>query len=133
MALDTQQQVSSLESIQELTGKVGSDFSDKKLMHSVLEGDKQKIEDGKLISESINQGIGSFTPDLMFENLVKDYSIANKIYGEAIIRRIAGYDPRYVKKNLHIPEFRRELKAKIYTNMKKAGIRSHGPSDIIRK
>ncbi len=117
MAFDKQQQVSSLEPIYELLGKVGSSFADKKLMHSVLEGDKEKIEDGKLISESINQGIGSFTPELMFENLVKDYSIANKIYGEAIIRRIAGYDPRYVEKNINIPEFRRELKAEIYKNI----------------
>lgn len=117
VAPDSQQSVSKLESIQELTGKVGSSFTDKKLMHSVLEGDKDKIEEGKLISESINQGIGSFTPELMFENLVKNYSIADKIYGEAIIRRISGYDPRYVKNNVHIPEFRRELKQRIFKNI----------------
>lgn len=86
-------------------------------MHSVLEGDKKNIEDGKLISESINQGIGGFTPNLMFENLVKDYAIAENIYGEAIIRRIAGYDPRYVKNNIHIPEFRRELRQRINKNI----------------
>lgn len=119
------QELPKLEQIQEISGSPGSSFKNKKLMHSVLEGDKKKMDEGKLISDSINQGMGSFTPDLMFENLVKDYSMAEKIYGESIIRRITGYDPRYVEKNIHIPEFRRELEEKIHENideLKKEGI-----------
>ncbi|MBW2970688.1 VWA domain-containing protein [Candidatus Woesearchaeota archaeon] len=102
-----------LEEIFELTGKIGSDLSKQGLMHAVLEGDKEKIEQGKLITDAINNSVGSFTPDLIFKNLVNDYSIAEQLYGESFIRRISGFNPKYLEDNLHIPEFKRHLKSAI--------------------
>ena len=98
---------------EELTGKLAFQQLEDKFMHSVLENDKKIIDSGKLISDAINQGMSSFNPDLMFEQLVKNYTIAKHIYGESIIRLISGYEPDYVKKNIGIPEFQKELKEKI--------------------
>jgi hypothetical protein len=82
-------------------------------MHSVLEADKDTIDDGRLIADSINQGVGSFTPDMIYQSLVKNYSLAEQILGESVIRQLSGYDAGYVKENVHIPEFKRELEKKI--------------------
>ena len=97
----------------ELSGKLAFQQLEDKFMHSVLENDKKTIDNGKLISDAVNQGMSSFTPDLMFEQLVKNYTIAKQIYGESIIRLISGYEPDYIKKNIGVPEFQRELKQKI--------------------
>ncbi len=94
---------------EELTGKLAFQQLEDKFMHSVLENDKKIIDSGKLISDAINQGMSSFSPDLMFEQLVKSYTIAKHIYGESIIRLVSGYEPDYVKKNIGIPEFQKEL------------------------
>ena len=74
---------------------------------------KETIDDGKLIEDAINQGMGAFTPDMMFEHIVKDYKMAEKLYGESIIRRLTGYNAEYVERNCRIPEFQRELKERI--------------------
>jgi len=100
-----------------LSGKLSKTF-DKKLMNSVLGNDKKTIEDGKLIRDSINRGI-SFNPSLIFEQIVKNYSMAKKIYGESIIKNITDYNPDYIKKNIKIPEFQRELKEKIIKNVER--------------
>ena len=97
----------------EMQGKLSFQQLEDKFMHSVLENDKKTIDSGKLISDAINQGMSSFTPDMMFEQLVKNYNLAKQIYGESIIRLVSGYEPDYVKKNIGIPEFQRELKEKI--------------------
>ncbi|MBN2457949.1 VWA domain-containing protein [Candidatus Woesearchaeota archaeon] len=102
-----------LSSAEELTGKLDKQSEQDKLMNSVLENDKQTIDDGKLLNDAINSGFSSFTPDMMFEKLVKDYSMAKHIYGEKIIRALFGYDPDYIEKNVSIPEFQRELKKRI--------------------
>jgi len=103
-------EVKEAERIDEYSGKLGSNNEEDKLMKSVFSNDKEKIDDGKLISDSINQGLGSFTPDLMFENLVKNYQTAKQIYGERIIRNVTGYDTDYIERNRKIPEFQKELK-----------------------
>ena len=90
---------------------------EEKLMKSVLSNDKKTIDEGKLVSDAINRGISSFTPDLAFENIVNNFSIAKQIYGESLIRLLTGYNASYVSKNLGIPEFRRELKQKIEANI----------------
>ncbi|MBD3259887.1 VWA domain-containing protein [Candidatus Woesearchaeota archaeon] len=95
---------------QEMEGKLGYGSE---LMKSVLENDKETIEDGKLIADAFNQGIGGFMPDTVFEHLVSNYSLAKKLYGERFIRRLAGYDPKFIEKNVKVPEFQRELKEKI--------------------
>ena len=40
------------------------------------------------------------TCDMMFENLVRDYSNAEKIYGEGMLRFASGYDTDTIKKNI---------------------------------
>ena len=98
---------------EELQGKLAFQQLEDKFMHSVLENDKKVIDSGKLISDARNQGMSSFTPDMMFEQMVNNYNLAKQIYGESMIRLVSGYEPDYVKKNIGIPEFQRELKEKI--------------------
>lgn len=112
-----QYDVQKKESIEEHPGKLKKDKDFDKLMSSVLEGDKNKIEDGKMILEGINQGVGSFTPDMMMENLVNNYDLAEKLYGETIIRRLTNYSPNYVSKNINLPEFQREMRKNIEENV----------------
>jgi Mg-chelatase subunit ChlD len=94
---------------EELEGKLSHSEKLDKLPHSILENDKDIIEEGTLLSESINQGLQSFTPDLLFDNLVNNYKQAEQMYGERLIRALTGYDPSYIERNIRIPEFRREL------------------------
>ncbi len=82
-------------------------------MHSVLENDQEKIDEGNIIQESLNRGIGAFTPDLLFEKFVKNYAMTKSIMGESLVRAISGYNPDYIEKNIGIPEFQRELKKRI--------------------
>ena len=110
---------SKLEKAEELSGKMARQNKENKLMHSVLENDKELIEEGKLITESVNQNLSSFVPDLIFRNLVNDYKLAKQLYGEMIIRKLTGYDPSFVEKNIKLPEFREELKKNIEDNIKK--------------
>jgi Mg-chelatase subunit ChlD len=113
---DVEIELKDFEEIEEHSGSLKSQLDDK-LMHSVLENDTDTIEKGKLIKEAINQGISSFTPDLMFENLIRNYSLAENLYGKKLIRFISGYNADYVNRNIQIPEFRRELKTKIKDNI----------------
>ena len=101
------------EQIEELTGKLEFNNVDDKLMHSVLENDQETIDEGKLIRDSLNQGLSSFTPDLLFENLVKNYKLTKNLFGETLLREITGYDPSYLERNIKIPEFQKELKQRI--------------------
>lgn len=98
---------------EELSGKMQSQKDEDKLMHSVLENDQDSIDFGNLLNDSINQGVGSFTPNMMFEQMVKNYSMAKKLFGDTMIRQLTGYDPDYVQKNIKIPEFAREIEKKI--------------------
>lgn len=88
-------------------------------INSVLEKDEELTKNGKLIADALNYGISSFTPDLMFEKLVKNFELAKNIYGDSIIRKISGYDEDYLEKNVRIPEFRKVLKKKITENIEK--------------
>ena len=90
VAFDSRQtEVKELEKIEEIKGKLGFQRIEDKLMHSVLENDKETIEKGKIINDAINQGMNSFTPDLLFQQLVKNYSIAKHIYGPSFDGRLA--------------------------------------------
>ncbi len=73
------EKVAKLEKAEELEGKLDSQKDHNKLMHSVLEGDKDAIDEGKLLSESINQNLSSFVPDMMFKNMVNDFKLAKKL------------------------------------------------------
>ncbi|MBU90428.1 hypothetical protein CMO94_02700 [Candidatus Woesearchaeota archaeon] len=116
---DSQQQIHEKEEIEELTGKLSQQQEENKLMKSVLENDKETIEKGKLISDSINQGMDSFTPDLIYQQLVKNYSMAKHIFGPSLLKLATGYDPDYIKKNINIPEFQKELRFRIQKNIEK--------------
>ena len=112
------------ENIDELKGKM-TKSSEEKMMNSVMENDKDTIDKGKLIQESINNGLGAFTPDMMYSELVSDYNLTKKLYGEKIIRLLYGYDPNYIEKNLNIPEFQKVLKENAKQNverLKKEGL-----------
>ena len=98
---------------EQISGKLAFQELEDKFMHSVLENDKKVIDSGKLISDAISQGMSSFSPDIMFEQLVKNYTIAKQIYGESLVRLVSGYEPDYIKKNIGIPEFQKELKERI--------------------
>ncbi|MBI4438902.1 VWA domain-containing protein [Candidatus Woesearchaeota archaeon] len=88
-------------------------------MRSVIENDKTTIEQGKLIADSINQGLNSFTASELFQHLVKNYSLAKSIFGETIIRRLTGHEPGTIQKNINLPEFRKELLSNIEENLEK--------------
>jgi len=115
----TKERFSKLEKAEELSGKLAKQKEENKLMHSVLDSDKETIEEGKLLTESVNQNLSSFVPDLIFQNLVNDYKVAKQLYGEVIIKKLSGYEPGFVEKNIRIPEFREELKRNIEENIKK--------------
>lgn len=102
-----------LDKIEELQGNLSSQTQEDKLMRSVLESDKKTIDYGKIILDSINHGIHSFNPEMLFEQIVKDYALAEKIYGTSFLREITGEDPSSIKRNLKIPEYQRHLKSKI--------------------
>jgi Mg-chelatase subunit ChlD len=102
-----------------LQGKLASQFSEKKLMHLVLDNDSQAIKDGKLLKEAFNQGLSALTPDLVYEQLVEDYRLAERLYGKTIIRLITGYSNEYLKQNLRIPEFKLKLKGEIEAHHKR--------------
>jgi len=120
VAFDSRQtEVKELEKIEEIKGKLGFQKIEDKLMHSVLENNKETIEKGKIINDSVNQGLNSLTPSLMFQQLVKDYHTAKQIYGNSLIRLLSGYNPDYVKRNINIPEFQKELKKRIERNIEK--------------
>ncbi|MBN1503401.1 VWA domain-containing protein [Candidatus Woesearchaeota archaeon] len=70
---------------------------------------KEDIEKGKLVNSMVNYGFG-FTPDITFENIIRDYRFAEKLYGKTFLKEITGYDSGYIKRNLSLPEFRRKLK-----------------------
>ncbi len=91
----------------------GSNGFDKGLSHSLIEGNKQRIEQGMILDSSANQGLFAFNPDMMFDYLVKDYNKAEKIYGETFLRLITGEEAATLKKKLNFPEFQRQLKSKI--------------------
>lgn len=102
---------------EQLEGKLDRQ-EEEKLMRSVVEHDEEVVKEGKLIADALNQGFSSFVPDAMFNQLIKNYSLAERIYGESMIRLLSGYNPNYVRKNIRIPEFQREVKKNIYEKMK---------------
>lgn len=97
---------------EEVSGKLAFQQLEDKFMHSVLDNDKKTIEKGKMINDAISYGF-TFSPDLMFEQLASNYSMAKQIYGESLLRLVSGYDGSYIKRNIHVPEFAKELKQAI--------------------
>jgi Mg-chelatase subunit ChlD len=111
--------------VDELSGKMARNPDAERLMHTVMENDEQDIKDGKLIAESTDYAMGSFTPDLIFEKLVQNYKNAERMLGPTIIRELTGYEGGFVERNVKVSEFREEIKKNIHHNvdrMKKDGL-----------
>lgn len=94
-------------------GKLSSQLDDDKLAHSILSNDKETIDDGRIIETALSQNIGGFTPDAFFNDVVNNYSMAKKIFGERILRLLTGYSADSIERNIKIPEFQREIKSNI--------------------
>jgi Mg-chelatase subunit ChlD len=120
VAFDIQQhKAKKSESIEGLRGTLPYEKIEKKLMHSILQNDKKAIEQGKILNDALNQGLNSLTPDLLFQQVVKNCSVAKRIYGPSLIKLISGYNPDYIEKNINIPEFQRELKERIQKSIER--------------
>ncbi|MEK6886951.1 MAG: VWA domain-containing protein [Nanoarchaeota archaeon] len=123
--LDKNNPVQDKNSIEELQGSMQSDPEEEKLAHSVMEADQETIEEGRSVNDALNNGINSFQPDMIFEQMVNDFKMAKNVFGETILKQVSGYNPDYIEKNIKVPEFRRELKNKVRKNieeMRDAGI-----------
>ncbi len=66
----------------------------------------------------MNQGISMLHPDIMMQKLISNYKMAKKTFGETLIRAATTYDPDFIEKNKHIPEFQRDLKSKLTQRIK---------------
>ncbi|MBW2968837.1 VWA domain-containing protein [Candidatus Woesearchaeota archaeon] len=113
IVFSSEREVNEFSKAEEYQGKLQMQMQDDKLMHAVLQDDKKTIDDGKIIEDGINRGMNAFIPDMMFENLVKNFSIAKQLYGEKLLRLVSGYDSEYIEKNLRIPEFQKKLQKEI--------------------
>ncbi|MBI2565152.1 VWA domain-containing protein [Candidatus Woesearchaeota archaeon] len=126
VVFDLEKEVKELSKAEEIEGKLSNSI-DPALMKSVLEADKKTIDDGKIVEEAANRGIGGFTPDLLFEQLVKNYSTIQQLYGEKLLQLITGFNGNYLQKNIRIPEFQKLLKKNI--SEKQEEMHSHGLMD----
>jgi hypothetical protein len=116
---DSEPKVQKMATASEQKGSLASQNEEDKLMRSVLNNDKEKIKEGKIVKEALNMGISSFTPDLLFEQLVKNFSMTNKTLGPTLLRELTNYSSSYVEKNIRIPEFQKEVKKNIKKNLEK--------------
>ena len=106
---DFKQKTQKVKAFSELDAKQKSSRGNSGLMHSLTKGDKKAIENGNLLQGCLDNGIKSFTPNLMMEKFVQDYKLAKHIYSDSFLQHFTGYDPNYIEKNIKIPEFQREL------------------------
>ena len=83
------------------------------VISSIAKKEKRTTEQGNLLNEALNQGLASFTPDLLYEHIVKSYSSAKKLLGPRLLRFLSGFSSSLLEKNVRIPEFRKELKKRI--------------------
>ena len=100
VAFSPEVEVKEFSKAEESQGKLEMQLLEDKLMHSVLQNDKKIIDEGKIVEEAINRGLSAFIPDLLFEQIVKNYSIAKQILGEKLIRLLTGVEPDYLEKNI---------------------------------
>ena len=54
----------------EIPGSLKTD--EQGLAHSIVEGNKDRMQQGMLLESSINQGLFAFNADMLFEHIVKD-------------------------------------------------------------
>ena len=119
VVFSTEQEVKEFSKAEETEGSLQMQLVEDKLMHAVLQHDQQTIDDGKIIEEAVNRNISAFTPNMLFDKLVKNYSLAKQLFGERLLRLLTGYEPDYLEKNMGIPEFQKELKKQIEANLER--------------
>src|SRR3989339_38808 len=110
----------------EITGNLSMNPDEKRLMRSVLEADKEFIDDAKLISDSISHGI-TLVPEAIFEQLVRNYQLSKRVYGETLLRELTGLEEDYIENNIKLPEFQRELKSRLVKKIE--GLKENGLID----
>ncbi len=115
---DLDREVGELEEIASIEGSLASQLEEDKLMHTVLQGDKKRIDDGRLLAEAVSRG-APLTPDTMMTQLISSWSVAKQIYGEKLLRLVTGYDARALERNLRVPEFEKELRGSISKNVQR--------------
>lgn len=98
---------------EQLDGNLKTDLEEERLAHTIVDVNTDNIDEGTIVEEAFNNNTGSFMPDMMFKDLVKNFKNAEKLYGETLIRELSGYDPRFIDKNVKIPEFQRELQKRL--------------------
>ncbi len=116
---DVETEVEEASEADELKGKMASNPDEERLAHSVLENDEQTVKDGKVLTESVDYALNSFTPDLMFEKLVSNFKDAQRLFGPTIIRELTGFNPKYIDNNKKISEFQEQLKENIRKNLER--------------
>jgi len=104
------QPLQSQENISEIEGNMKR--SEEGLSHTVLP-DETNSENGKLVEESINNGVMGFTPDIMYAKIVNNYNTAKDLYGETLLRLLTGFTTSTLDRNIAFPEFQRELKERL--------------------
>jgi Mg-chelatase subunit ChlD len=119
VAFDIEQEIKEISQGEAAQGKLHKQYTEDKLMNSVLASDKTTLEHAELIHEATNKSIGAFTPSTMFAQMVKNFSITKQLLGDRMIRLLTGYDSSYIEKNLKIPEFRKELQKQLQENVDK--------------
>lgn len=110
--------VDSFDEGEQLDGNLESDMEDEHLAHSVVDVDTNDIDEGMLVDEAFNNNRGTFMPDMMFKDMVRNFKNAEKLYGQTFIRQVSGYDPRYIQNNINVPEFQKELERNLETKAK---------------
>jgi Mg-chelatase subunit ChlD len=76
---------------------------------SLANGDDEIEAAAEVVEEGLSRNLQSFTPDLLFENMVNNFTLAKELMGPRLIRLLSGFSEKYVQKNLHIPEFKRQV------------------------
>jgi Mg-chelatase subunit ChlD len=103
---------------EQLDGNLESNLEDEHLAHSVVDVDMDDIDEGMLVDAAFNNNRGTFMPDMMFKDMVRNFKNAEKLYGQTFIRQVSGYDPRYIQNNIKVPEFQKELQRNMETKAK---------------
>lgn len=124
---DGEQKIKEFDCAEEVEGSLRMNLEEDKLMHSVLPSDKKEVEQGLIVEEGQNFGVGVFSPDLLFEHMVRNYHVAEQLFGPKLLRLITGYTGSYLERNLRVPEFQKKVLAEIEERVE--GLRRAGVID----
>ena len=83
---------------------------DDKLMHSVMDGGDE-TDDGNLIEDALNQGVGTFIPDMMYAQMTENFSQAKQMVSAKYDSALYYFDLAF--KNLAVVFCRRFIPNKI--------------------